>query len=183
MECGLRGPVFLLAERARIAPWSPLPSWPMGPSESNSQWGGGAQMTHRPVPLQPKSRKQGFSARSEERTEGHRRAVAGGQSGPHGVALINGSLINGPTSWHFACRAQFSSGEVTGGAGVAGSAPLKGRFLFFFLFFWGCRSRACGSSMPHEEGGSSGRTFPKTHTRTEKTAENRKFQERSFNSV
>ena len=90
--------------------------------------------------------------------------MAGGQIVLRGVALINGGLINGPTSWHFACRTQFSSGEVTGGAGAAGSAPLKSRFLFFFLFFGAAGLVRVAPLCPMKRGGALAAHFPRpTH--------------------
>ena len=116
------------------------------------------------------------------RGQGHRRAVAGGHICFHGVALINDSPKNGPTSWHFACRTQFSSGEVTGGGGAAGSAPLKSRFLFFFLFF-GAAGLAVvvhrGLHLPRPTPLPPSRTFPKTHTNARSALE--KIPKRSLN--
>ena len=43
-DVGSEAQFFRQSERGRISPWSPLPRWPMGPSETNSQWGVGAQM-------------------------------------------------------------------------------------------------------------------------------------------
>ena len=41
-DVGSEAQFFRQSERGRISPWSPLPRWPMGPSEPNSQWGVGA---------------------------------------------------------------------------------------------------------------------------------------------
>ena len=43
-DVGSEAQFFRQSEQGRISPWSPLPRWPMGPSEPNSQWGVGAQM-------------------------------------------------------------------------------------------------------------------------------------------